>query len=528
MKKKVPSTYVIVFMIIVFSAILTWFVPGGEYVDSETIIDGKTVVKKVFTKVESNPQSWQIFSALYKGFVKQSGIIIFILMIGGAFWIMNSSKAIDVGITSFLNYTKKLESNIILKKIGVENIVLILIMLMFSIFGAVFGMSEETIPFIIIIIPLAISMGFDSITGVLMIFVAAGLGFAGAVLNPFTIGIAQGLSNVPLYSGIEYRLFCWVIINIVGFTYILKYAHKVKKNPQTSPVYEEDKYWRDKKNSITDKIEYNTPISAWITYIFIIASLVSFSIKFSQTTLKAGDLSISFPILPTLTLLFILMGLVTLKKSVHFFILFLLFFTMLALIVGVMGYGWEIMEIATLFFTLGLSSGTAMGYSPDKIVKLFMEGVKDIQSAALIVGLAGGIIIILTDGKIVDTILNSFAGLMSGLGSIATVGIMFIIQTLINIIIPSASAKAALTMPIMAPFSDIVGISRQATIMAYQFGDGFTNMITPTSPVLIAVLGMARIPYEKWVKWVFPFILILSVLGFLLLIPTVTMDLNGF
>jgi len=157
-----------------------------------------------------------------------------------------------------------------------------------------------------------------------------------------------------------------------------------------------------------------------------------------------------------------------------------------------------------------------------------MEGIRDIQSAALIVGLAGGIIVILTDGRIVDTILNSFASLMSGLGSIATVGIMFVIQTMINIIIPSASAKAALTMPIMAPFSDIVGISRQATIMAYQFGDGFTNMITPTSGVLIAVLGMARIPYNKWVKWVLPFIILLSILAFLLLIPTVTMNLNGF
>ncbi len=528
MKNKIPNTYVIVFMIIVFSAILTWFVPGGKYIKKETINNGKTVIENTFVNVKSNPQTWQVFSALYKGFVKQSGIIIFILMIGGAFWIMNSSKAIDVGITSFLAYMKKLESNKILKKIGVENIVLIMIMLLFSVFGAVFGMSEETIPFIIIIVPLAISMGYDSITGVLMIFVAAGLGFAGAFLNPFTIGIAQGLSDIPLYSGIEYRLFCWVIINILGFAYILRYAHKVKQSPKKSSVYEEDKYWRDKAGTNSDKIRYYTPISAWITYALTAIVLFIFSFKYINTILTAGTNSISLPILPILTGMFLLIGLLTLKKSVHFFVLFLLFFTMLILIVGVMGYEWGIMEIATLFFTLGLVSGSAMSYSPDKIVKLFMEGVKDIQSAALIVGLAGGIIIILTDGKIVDTILNSFASIMSGLGSIATIGIMFIIQTMINIIIPSASAKAALTMPIMAPFSDYVGISRQATIMAYQFGDGFTNMITPTSPVLIAVLGMARIPYEKWVKWVFPFIIILSILGFILLIPTVTMNLNGF
>jgi len=362
MKNKVPNTYVIVFMIIVFSAVLTWFVPGGKYIKKETIIDGKKVIQNTFVNVESNPQSWQIFSALYKGFVKQSGIIIFILMIGGAFWIMNTSKAIDVGINSFLNYTKKLESNKIIKKIGVENIVIVLIMLLFSIFGAVFGMSEETIPFIVIFVPLSISMGYDSITGVLMVFVAAGLGFAGAVLNPFTIGIAQGLSNVPLYSGIEYRLFCWVIINIIGFAYILRYAKKIKKKPKMSLVYEEDKYWRDKSGSNTDNIKYYTPGSAWITYFLITTVLIIYSIKFKNTTLKVGNASLSIPIIPILTVIFLLLGILTLKKSSHFFILLLLFYTILFLIIGVMGYGWGIMEIATLFFALGLTSGATMKY----------------------------------------------------------------------------------------------------------------------------------------------------------------------
>jgi len=529
MKRKIPSTYVIVFIIIVISAVLTWFVPGGKYVKKETVVNGKKIIQNAFTYIESKPQSWQIFSALYKGFVKQSGIIIFILMIGGAFWIMNSSKAIDVGISSFLRKAKKVENNKIIKKVGIDNLILIIIMLIFSVFGAVFGMSEETIPFIIIIVPLAISMGYDSITGVFMVFVAAGLGFAGAVLNPFTIGIAQGLSNVPLYSGIEYRLFCWSIINLFGFFYIIKYAKKVKLSPKASIVFEDDSYWRNKnEQNNNENIKYIKRNSSWITYILVTLSLILFSIKYPVTILKAGNSSLTLTLIPVLTIIFILIGAFLLKKTVHFFILFLLFYTMLFLIVGVMGYSWGIMEIASLFFALGIVSGASMGYSPDKIVKLFMEGVKDIQSAALIVGLAGGIIIILEDGKIVDTILHTFANLMGGLGSIATVGIMFIIQTMINIIIPSASAKAALTMPIMAPFSDIVGISRQATIMAYQFGDGFTNMITPTSGVLIAVLGIARIPYEKWVKWIFPFIVFLSIIGFILLIPTVTMNLKGF
>jgi len=222
------------------------------------------------------------------------------------------------------------------------------------------------------------------------------------------------------------------------------------------------------------------------------------------------------------------MGIISLRKSVHFFILNLLFVTIALLIVGVMAYSWYVMEIATLFFAMGIASGIAMNYSPDQIVKYFLDGVKDIMSAAMIVGLAGGIIIILKNGQIIDPMLHSLASWMENTGKIASVGIMYIIQNFINIIIPSGSAKAALTMPIMAPFSDVIGISRQATVMAFQFGDGFTNMITPTSGVLIAVLGVAKIPFNKWVKWITPLIILLIIIGFLLLIPTVTMELNGF
>jgi uncharacterized ion transporter superfamily protein YfcC len=193
-----------------------------------------------------------------------------------------------------------------------------------------------------------------------------------------------------------------------------------------------------------------------------------------------------------------------------------------------MSYGWYIMEIATLFFAMGISTGMAMNKSPNNITKLFIAGAKDIMTAALVVGLAGGIIIILEDGNIIHTILHAMSQSMKNMGNIASVSIMYVIQTGINIIIPSGSAKAALTMPIMAPFSDLIGLSRQATVMAFQFGDGFTNLITPTSPVLIGVLGVAKIPYAKWVKWITPLMIALIITGFLLLIPTVTMNLNGF
>ncbi len=541
-KKKIPHTYVIVFYIIIIAAVSTWFVPGGEYVkkiNPETgksevvyetvVIDGQEVSEPKFEYVENNPQTWQVFAALYKGFEKQAGIIVFILMVGGAFWIMNTTKSIDVGIYAFLKFTKRLEKYKFLRFLGVQNIILTMIMLMFSIFGAVFGMSEETIAFIVILVPLAISMGYDSITGVAIVFVAAGLGFAGAILNPFTIGIAQGIAELPLFSGIEYRIVTWLIINTFGIFFILRYANKVKKNPEKSLVYETDKYWHERgAGEKPEEIKYHTPLRAWLVFGFILISLILFSIKFPETILKIGNSSFVAPMIPIATGIFALTSFFSLRKSVHFFILNLLAFTIIFLIIGVMGYGWYIMRIATLFLAMGLLSGIAMNYTPNEITKHFLDGAKDIMSAAIVVGLAGGIVIILQDGHIIDTILHSMAEGMKNFGKVASVGIMYLIQTAINIVIPSGSAKAAITMPIMAPFSDYIGISRQATVVAFQFGDGFTNMITPTSGVLIGVLGVAKIPYDKWVKWITPFMIILIILGFLLLIPTVTIDLNGF
>ena len=279
-----------------------------------------------------------------------------------------------------------------------------------------------------------------------------------------------------------------------------------------------------------------TTLSAWISYGTILAGLIAFSIFHYQTTIALGDpgtaasssLTLTLPLVPMATGLFALAGWLSLRKSVQYFLLTLLGFTILFLIVGVMGYQWYIMKIASLFFALGLFSGISMNYSPNRITVLFLEGVKDILPAALVVGLAAGIIVILEEGKVIDSILHSLSSGMDGFGKITSLGIMYCIQTLINVFIPSGSAQAALTMPIMAPFSDLINISRQTAVLVYQFGDGFTNMITPTSGVLIGVLGVARIPYEKWVKWVAPFIIMLIFLGFLLLIPTVTVNLNGF
>ena len=540
-KRKVPHTFVIVFCIIVIAAVLTWIIPPGKYISEQ--VGDETVMTFYYadqlnevgpstgsgtSTFHAEPQTWQVFSAFYKGFVKQSNIIVFILIIGGAFWIMNKSKAIDMGILSFLKFTKRLERSALIRKIGVNNIVIILVMLLFSLFGSVFGMSEETIAFALIIIPLAVSMGYDSIVGLCMVYVAAHIGFSGAMLNPFTIGIAQGIAEIPLFTGIGYRAVCWVVLTVVGIVFVLWYANKVKKNPQSSIMYEDDAYWRKSAEVKEEEMERYTPRKAWWVFAFLTAVLIVFSVLYPMTTLKIGNNASTLPLLPIGTAVFVLLSVITLRKTVHYFVLTLLFATVYFLVVGVLGYDWYIMEIASLFLVLGIASGLSVDKSASDIAKLFLEGMGDILSAAIIVGLAGGIVIVLQDGGIIDTILYGLSKSMSNMGKIASAEIMYGIQTLINIVIPSGSAKAAITMPIMAPFSDLIGISRQATVVAFQFGDGFTNMITPTSGVLMAALGVARIPWEKWVRFIWKFILVLVVLGALLLIPTVTMQLAGF
>lgn len=494
---KVPNTYVIIFTVLIICAIATWLVPGG------------------------NPQTWQVFSALYEGFSRQAEIIAFVLIIGGAFWVINSTKAVDNGIMKFIVQARKLERFPVMKRMGIGNIVIVLTMLLFGLFGAIFGMSEETIAFVAVVIPLARSLGYDDFVGVCMVYVAAHVGFAGAMLNPFTIGIAQDMSGLPLFSGIEYRTVCWIVLMTITIAFVLWYANKNKKELSANT---QEELSADMQYTSTGKTR------AWICMIIISAVLLLFSIFYAaDCVIKIGQNEFHSPyLLWIITGLFVIISIIALRNSERMFILNLLLFTIVFLVVGAMGYGWYLPEICALFLALAIAAGFSAGYSADTIAKEFISGAKDIFSAALIIGFAAGIIVILEDGQVIDTLLTSMASALENSGREGALGTMYGIQTFINLFIPSASAKAAITMPIMAPFSDMIGISRQATVLAFQFGDGFTNMITPCSGVLMAVLSVAKISYEQWVKWAWKFILFLLVVGFLLLLPTLYLDLPGF
>ena len=426
-KLKLPNTYVIIAIILAICAVATWFVPGGV------------------------PQTWQLFSAVYHGFVKQAGIIIFILVVGGAFWLLNATGAVSAGISRFI------------ARIGrYDALVLVSITLLFSLAGAVFGMSEETIPFVGIVVPLVVSMGYDALMGMLIVYVAANIGFSSAFLNPFTVGIAQGMAELPPFSGMGYRIFCWGLLTLLLAVFMVFYARKTKR-----------------KTAVPD---------------------------------AAADAPEPAPAL----------------SRRQKWILVVLLLTVVALIVGVTCWDWYMPEITGLFLLMGILCGVIAGFSANRIADEFIAGAKDILSAALVVGFASGIIVILQDGQVIDTMLASLQRGLDGTGPVASLAGMYGIQAIINFVIPSASAKAAATIPIMAPFADMVGVSRQAMVLAFQFGDGFTNMLTPTSGVLMAALAMARIPYTKWVKWVWKGVVALLLLGLLLLIPTALFPITGF
>jgi uncharacterized ion transporter superfamily protein YfcC len=440
--KKVPDVFVIVFALIVLAAVLTWILPGGSYERTEVEVGGsvrEVVLPGTFETEPADPQVLEIFTAPINGFLRSgiTDIVVFIFLVGGSFYILNATGAITAGIGRLVRALK-----------GREILVIPVVMTVFSLFGAAFGMCEEAIPFALIFVPMAIALGYDSLVGVSLTFLAAGVGFAGAFLNPFTLQIAQGLAGVPLVSGWEYRVLVWVVATALTIAWVMVYASRVKADPTRSIMYELDQARRE---------------------------------EIAQNQEEIGDLTVR-----------------------HVLVLLLLAAVIVLMIVGVVKWQWFIVEIAGLFFAMGVFAGIIAGMGPNQLAKSFLDGCRDIAGAALIVGFAGGILHILESGNIMDTILHGMASVTSQLPGVVSAWVMYGVQLVLNFFIPSGSTKAALTMPLMGPLADLSGITRQTAVLAYQFGDGFTNMIIPTSGVTVGTLALAKIPFEKWFRWNLP------------------------
>ena len=372
------------------------------------------------------------------------GIVAFILVIGGAFGVLLRTGAIDSGIHAFIKVSR-----------GYEFLTIPALFILFSLGGAIFGMSEETIPFAMIVIPFVVAMGYDSLVGVGVTFVASQVGNATSWMNPFGIAIAQGIAGVPVMSGAGFRIAMWVITTGLACAYLMIYARKIKKDPTKSIAYETDNYFRQN----------------------------------AQT----ADENHKFTIGDKLVLLSLLAGIVW-------------------IVWGVTKKGYYIPEIASQFFVIGLAAGVIgvafklNGMTLNDIASSFQRGAADLAGTAIVVGMAKGIILVLggTDAStptVLNSILHSIGNALEGLPKTICAVFMYGFQTIFDFFVTSGSGQAALTMPIMAPLSDVVGVTRQVSTLAYQLGAGFADAIVPTSASLMGVLGVARIDWGKYAKW---------------------------
>jgi uncharacterized ion transporter superfamily protein YfcC len=454
-----PHTLVLVMLLVMVVLALSWVIPSGEYqrVQVQTSEGTRTVTVagtyREVPKAYLGPQ--MVLESPIKGFMGGAQLICFLLMIGGSFAIFQETGAVESGIRQLMT--------VINRRPYLEWMLIPLLMTIFSLGGSIFGMSEEVIPFVIIFIPLARRLGYDSIVGVSIPFLGAAAGFAAAFFNPFTVGISQSIACIPLYSGLGYRLVAWVIGTAVTIAYVMWYARRIKRHPELSPVYDID--------------------------------LAREAVAMGGA--EGGRLD-----------------------ARHVFTLTLFVVSMVLLVVGVLRWQWYIDQIAMLFLGMGVVLGLAGGIGPSRMAKTFVAGAKDMVGVVFIVACARALLVIAQEGKILDTMLYGASGTLSSLPIGVIAQVMFLIQCVINFFIHSGTAQAALTMPIMAPLADLTGITRQTAVFAYQLCE-FVNPILPTSAVTMGVLGAGKIPWERWARWFFPLMLILTVLSFLLLIPPV-------
>jgi uncharacterized ion transporter superfamily protein YfcC len=457
---KIPHTLILIFSIIIGMGVLTWLLPSGEYQRAER--DGRfVVIPNTYRYVEPQSQGiGAILAAPAKGFVQAAHIIALVFIAGAAFGVVNATGAVKAGIRMF---ALSAEKKPLLQKATIP-----VLMVLFSFAGATFGMSEEVLAFILIFIPFARALGYDSIVGVAIPFVGAGTGFASAFLNPFTVGVAQGIAELPLFSGMGFRLIMWFVFTVLAILFVTRYAAKIKRFPEKSLVYSIDK---DRIMEVVD----------------------THPIEFTYR-----------------------------QKGV----VVVLLLTLAGLIVGALRYNWYITEISGLFLAMSMLAGVIGKLTSKEFIDSFLSGAKDMLTAALVVACSRGILIIATDGKIVDTILSSLTGLVQQAHPIISAYMMLGVQFMLHFLVPSGSGQAALSMPIMTPLSDLLGITRQTAVLIFQFGDGFNSLILPTSGVTMGVLGIANIPYEKWFKWVIPLQAILYGTGMVFIAVAVLMHWN--
>ncbi len=435
-KIKLPHIFVLLFCITLICAALSYIIPAGTFERVVNEAGREVVVAGTWAQTESAPIGFlQFFTSFYKGMVNASDVIFFVFISFASTTFILKSGAFD-GLVAFLMKIFKGKSSVI---------VIPLFMALFGLGSSTVGMFEEWLAFIPIFAAIFISLGYDAIVGLAIVALGAGMGFSGATMNPFTVGVAQGIAEVPYMEGAGFRLACHAVMLVVGAGLTMRYALKVKADPTKSIVYGDD---------------------------------------FSALVGTDTDVQREFGLKQKLVLADLLI-------------------TIAVVVYGVKTYGWYFTELSAVFLIMGLVAAIIMRYSPDEIGELMADGFLQACTASMMIGLARATLIVLQEGQIIDTVVNYLSMPLAAMPTWLAAVAMLIIQTALNFFIPSGSGQAAVSMPIMAPIADIIGLPRDVAVLAYQFGDGLSNIVWPTAFAAI-MAGLAGVKLEKWWKFIFP------------------------
>lgn len=451
---KAIDPLVILACIVILAAVLTYIVPAGEF--ERMPVEGseyEMVVPDSYQRVDNNPIGvFDVFKSVTLGMQDAAYIIFFLLILGGVFKIVEMTGALHAGI-----------GNMIKKTAGKELILVPICLIIFSAISATAACCEEYLAFLPLMYMVCMACGFDSIMAVALLFCASAVGYAGGMTNAFTVGVAQTIAGLPMFSGIGYRTVVWAVLVFFTILYTMWYAHKILKNPEKAYNVEIDrKFAAELDLSALDKVERITKRHALVLLVFF---------------------------------------------STFGFVAF-----------SVIKWHFYIDEMAGIFIISGLICALIGGLNPSKVAQSFVEGAKDMVWAGLIIGMCYTVTNILGDAMIMDTLVNGMGKVLGGTHQALAACGMFVLQDILNVLVPSGSGQAAITMPFMAPLSDVLGVSRQTAVLAFQLGDAFTNVVTPTSGEIMAALALCHVPYNKWFKFIAPLWGIWAVISVVMLV----------
>ncbi|AIJ30185.1 YfcC family protein [Borreliella valaisiana] len=468
---KMPSSFTIIFSLIVFVTILTYVIPAGKF-DKEfkQMGDGskrEIIVAGTYQFVDRVPRGFlhpimTILTAMSKGMEHAAEVIVFVLIVGGAYGIIMKTGAIDAGIYRLI------------KKLGHKDKLLIpLLMFIFSVGGTVTGMSEETLPFYFVMIPLIVALGYDSLVGAAIIALGAGVGTMASTVNPFATGIASAIASISLQEGFYFRIVLYFVSVLVAVIYVFIYASRIKKDPSKSLVYsqrnEHYQYFVKRSELSTEDNTQN---------------VLEFTFAHKLVLLLFGSM-----------------------------ILFLIF--------SIVKLGWWMQEMTMLYLGVAIIAAFICRLGESEMWDAFVKGSESLITAALVIGLARGVMIVCDDGLITATVLNAATNFLYNLPRPFFIILNEIIQIFIGFVVPSSSGHASLTMPIMAPLADFLSMPRSSVVIAMQTASGLINLITPTSGVIMAALGISKLSYGTWFKFVLPLFIIEFFISILVIIANV-------